>query len=85
MDADSLLLKGWTVTLVTALFAFSSNEADDAPRRLVDGHGRVQGGRDVARALASKTFIGFYLPVAGLLAKLSVYFVLSPKTPPVPV
>jgi len=36
-------------------------------------------------ALTSKTILGFYFPVAGLLAVLTVYFVLSPKATPVPV
>lgn len=125
MGTNSFLLKGWTVTLVAALFAFGAKEADRAfviiawvPVLVFAGldayflwrerlyrrlHDKVAAKADDAPAdfsmdaaefkvaetwrgaLASKTILGFYLPVAGLLAVLTVYFVLSPKATPVPV
>src|SRR5262249_38273127 len=118
MSTNSFLLKGWTVTLVAALFAFGAKEADRAfvviawvPVLVFAGldgyylwrerlyrllHTKVAARGDDAPAdfsmdtsefrttetwrgaLASKTVLGFYLPVAGLLAVLTVYFVLSP-------
>jgi hypothetical protein len=122
---NSFLLKGWTVTLVAALFAFGAKEADRAfviiawvPVLVFAGldayflwrerlyrrlHDKVAARADDVPAdfsmdtaefkatetwrgaLASNTVLGFYLPVAGLLAVMTVYFVLSPKTPPVPI
>ena len=122
MSTNSFLLKGWTVTLVAALFAFGAKEADRAfvviawvPVLVFAGldayylcrerlyrrlHAKVAAMPDDAptdfsmdtpefraadtwrRALASKTILAFYLPVAGLLAVLTVYFVLSPKATP---
>jgi hypothetical protein len=37
------------------------------------------------RSLVSKTILGFYLPMAGLLALLTLYFVLSPKPALMPI
>lgn len=125
MSTNSFLLKGWTVTLVAALFAFGAKEADRAfvviawvPVLVFSGldgyylwrerlyrllHAKVATRADDApadfsmdtsefrtaetwrRTLASKTILGFYLPVAVLLAVLTVYFLLSPKTAAVPV
>lgn len=125
MSTNSFLLKGWTVTLVAALFAFGAKKADRAfvviawvPVLVFAGldayflwrerlyrrlHDKVAAkSEDVPAdfsmettefraietwrgALASKTILGFYLPVAGLLAVLTVYFVLSPKVAPTPV
>jgi hypothetical protein len=119
------LLKGWTVTLVAALFAFGAKEADRAfvviawvPVLVFAGldtyylwrerlyrrlHNKIatrpedppsdfsmdttefQATETWRKALVSKTILGFYLPLAGLLSVLTVYFVLSPKTAPVPV
>jgi hypothetical protein len=125
MSTNSFLLKGWTVTLVAALFAFAAKEADRAfiviawvPVLVFAGldayflwrerlfrrlHEKVAAKPDDAaidfamdtsefravetwrRALVSKTILGFYLPVAGLLALLTVYFALSPKAATTPV
>ncbi len=119
MGANSLLLKGWTVTLVAALFAFGANGADRvfivivwAPVLVFAGldayllrrerlyrllHDKVaaQADMDMADfilttrefrsaatwrgAIASGTILGFYLPVAGLPAVLTVYVALAPK------
>jgi hypothetical protein len=125
MSTNSFLLKGWTVTLVAALFAFGAKEADRAfvviawvPVLIFAGldayflwrerlfrhlHTKVAARPDDAasdfsmdtsefrtaetwrRALTSKTILWFYLPVAGLLAVLTIYFVLSPKPTTMPV
>lgn len=122
MSTNSFLLKGWTVTLVAALFAFGAKEADRTfvviawvPVLVFAGldayylwrerlfrllHNKVAARPDDTtgdfsmdtsefraaetwrRALASKTVLGFYLPVAGFLAVLTISFVLSPKTTP---
>lgn len=125
MAANSFLLKGWTVTLVAALFAFGAKEADRAfigiawipvivfagldsyylrQERLFRAlHKKVAArpdadctdyNMDVSEfkdaetwrgALASKTVLGFYVPVAVLLAGLTLYFALTPKTAVTPV
>ena len=125
MGTNSFLLKGWTVTLVAALFAFGAKEAHRAlvviawvPVLVFTGldayflwrkrlfrllHAKVAARPDDAaadysmdtsefrtaetwrRALVSMTVLGFYLPVAGLLAVLTIYFALSPKATPTPV
>src|SRR5262249_6407591 len=118
---NSFLLKGWTVTLVAALFAFGAKEADRAfvviawlPVLVFAGldayylwrerlyrllQATVANRPDDAAsnfsldtsgflstatwrgALDAKTSLGFYLPVAGLLAVLSACFALSPAPP----
>ena len=124
MGTNSFLLKGWTVTLVAALFAFGAKEADRTfvviawmPVAVFAGldayylwhermfrrlHTKVAGtaddainyGMDISdfktvetwrSAFVSKTVLGFYLPVALLLAGLTVYFALSPKGAVAPV
>jgi hypothetical protein len=125
MGINSFLLKGWTVTLVAALFAFGAKEADrafvviawvpvlvfagldayflwrerlfrhlyanvaakpdDAPADFSMDTSGFRGTETWRRALVSKTILWFYLPVMGLLAVLTVYFVLSPKATVVPV
>jgi hypothetical protein len=125
MGSNSFLLKGWTVTLVAALFAFGAKEADRAfvviawipllvfagldayflcrERRFRRLYAKVAAKPDDAlvdyamdtsdfqaietwrRALVSKTIVWYYLPVAGLLGVLTVYFALSPKGTVVPV
>lgn len=125
MGTNSFLLKGWTVTLVAALFAFGAKEADrtfviiawvpvlvfaglDAYflrrerlyRRLHDkvaarpdadptdfsmATAEFQAGETWHGALVSKTIFGFYVPVAGLLAVLTIYFALAPKGAVTPV
>ena len=122
MGTNSFLLKGWTVTLVAALFAFGAKEADrifvviawlplavfaglDAYylwhermfRRLhakVAAENAINYSMDISEfkaidtwrgALVSKTVLWFYLPVALLLAGLTVYFALSPKGAVTPV
>lgn len=118
MGTNSFLLKGWTVTLVAALFAFGAKEADRTfvliawlPLAVFAGldayylwhermfrrlHTKVAATADDAinyamdisefkanetwrGALVSKTILGFYVPVAALLAGLTVYFALAPR------
>jgi hypothetical protein len=125
MGTNSFLLKGWTVTLVAALFAFGAKEADrtflviawvpvlvfaglDAYflrrerlyRLLYDkvaakaetdpidfsmNTSEFQPTETWWKAIGSKTIKWFYAPVAGLLALLTLYFVLSPKAAVTPV
>lgn len=124
MGTNSFLLKGWTVTLVAALFAFGAKEADRTfvviawiPLLVFAGldayylwhermfrllHKKVASTAEDAidysmditdfrsieswrKAFISKSILGFYPPVAILLAGLTVYFALSPKSPAVPV
>lgn len=119
MANNSFLLKGWTVTLVAALFAFGAKEADRAfiiiawvPvvvlavldsyylwyerlfRKLhltvaVKNDDQIDFSMDISqfksdetwlKSLVSKTILGFYLPVALLLATLTVYFALTTRT-----
>lgn len=121
MSSHSFLLKGWTVTLMAALFAFGAKEADrtfiviawvpvlvfagldayflmrerlfrrlhdkvaarpeDAPVDFAMDPTEFERVETWRQALVSKTILGFYLPVAGLLAVLTVYFALAPKVP----
>jgi hypothetical protein len=123
LAGNSFLLRGWTVTLVAALFAFGAKEADrvfvviawvpllvfaglDAyyvmqERLYRDLYTTVAAKPEAAtdysmdttpfqmdrtwwRSLVSTTVLGFYLPMAGLLSLLTVYFALSPKPEHVP-
>ncbi len=125
MGTNSFLLKGWTVTLVAALFAFGAKEADRAfiviawvPVLVFAGldayflrrerlyrrlHDKVAAKTEADpidfsmnttefqptetwwRALGSKTIMWFYVPVGGLLAVLTIYFALVPKSGVTPV
>jgi hypothetical protein len=124
MSSNSFLLKGWTVTLVAALFAFAAKEADRTfvviawlPLAVFAGldayylwhermfrrlHTKVAGTGENAidfsmsisdykaldtwrGALVSKTVLWFYVPVAMILAGLTIYFALSPKAPVIPI
>src|SRR5262249_44821398 len=75
----------WRERLYRRLHDKVAAKSDDAPADFSMDTTDFRAAGTWRGALASKTILGFYLPVAGLLAVLTIYFVLSPKATPVPV